>query len=258
MLPRPGRQERDLHRRHRGRARHRHRRPRRAHHHARELALARHRLRARPSSSIATRSAATSRASSATCTRAASTMPCVRVARVTPDGDKVRVTIEIDGRPRRSSSSRSTVAGDEAVEAIAHARRLRTAIARVLRDGRAPRRGQGRRSREGRAEGPHVARSCRRARGATRPRSTSRSATARVTFTVTPGPVALIGAIQWKGTGELPGGQAPPRLRGQGGRPLFERRRRRGPPGAPRSRRLRVGRGRARHEGARRPRTSFR
>jgi outer membrane protein insertion porin family/translocation and assembly module TamA len=125
----------------------------------------------------------------------------IRAARVVPDGDKVHVTVEVEeGRPVIIETP--IIVGDDAVEKKAR-ERLRKAIEKVLPTG-------ARLDEEKVDEAEKAAVKALTARGHAGARVERRtevdlaSATARVTFTVTPGPVAKIGTITWKGTGELP------------------------------------------------------
>ena len=125
----------------------------------------------------------------------------VRVARVTMDGDKVRVTVEVEeGKP--VVVTEPEIVGDDAVEAIAR-QRVRRAIGAVLRKG-------ARLDEDKLEEAEKAAVKVLASRGHAGARVERHaevdlaSATARVTFTVTPGPVAHVGAIQWKGAEELP------------------------------------------------------
>lgn len=125
----------------------------------------------------------------------------VRLARVIPDEDKVRVIIEVT-EGRLTTVESTTVAGDEAVEASAR-RRLHRAVEKVLPKG-------GPLDEDKLAAAEKAALKALTSRGHAGARVERHvevdlaTATARVTFTVTPGPVARIGAITWKGTGELP------------------------------------------------------
>ena len=125
----------------------------------------------------------------------------VRVARVIPDDDKVRVTIEV-AEGRLTTVESTTLVGDEAVEASAR-KRLRGAIERVLPKG-APL------DEDKLAEAEKAALKALTSRGHAGARVERHvevdlaTATARITFTLTPGPVARIGAITWKGLDELP------------------------------------------------------
>jgi len=125
----------------------------------------------------------------------------VRVARVVQDGKKVRVTVEVEeGRP--VVVEEPEIVGDETVEAKARAR-LRRDIAGVLPKGA---RLDEEKLEEAEKAGVKVLASRGHA-GARVERHAEvdlASATARVTFTVTPGPVARVGAIQFKGAEELP------------------------------------------------------
>lgn len=125
----------------------------------------------------------------------------VHVARVVSDGDKVRVTVEVEeGRPFVIESI--AIEGDDAVEKKARDR-VRTAVERILPKG-------ARIDEEKVEEAEKAAVKALTARGHVGARVERHTevdlatATARVTFTVTPGPVARIGHIEWKGTGELP------------------------------------------------------
>ena len=125
----------------------------------------------------------------------------VHVARVTQDGNKVHVTIEVDeGRPVVVETV--GIVGDDAVEERAR-KRLRRAIGKVLRAG-------AHLDEEKVDEAEKAALKILTSAGHAGARVERRSevdlasATARVTFTVTPGPIAIIGPIQWKGLGELP------------------------------------------------------
>ena len=125
----------------------------------------------------------------------------VRVARVVMDGDKVRVTVEVEeGRP--VVVEEATIVGDEAVDARAR-QRLRRAITRVLPKG-------DRLDEDKLEEAEKAAVKVLASRGHPGARVQRHaevdlaSATARITFTVTPGPVARVGAIEWKGAEELP------------------------------------------------------
>jgi outer membrane protein insertion porin family/translocation and assembly module TamA len=125
----------------------------------------------------------------------------VRVARVVPDGDKVRVTVEVEeGRPVVVDAT--SVEGDEAVDATAR-KRLRAAIGRVLPKG-------ARLDEDKLDEAEKAAVKALTARGHAGAHVQRHAevdlatATARVTFAVTPGPVAHIGPMEWKGIDELP------------------------------------------------------
>lgn len=125
----------------------------------------------------------------------------VRVARVVQDGEKVRVTIEVEeGRP--VVVQEPEIVGDEAVEARAR-QRLRRAIEGVLPTG-------ARLDEDKLEEAQKAAVKVLASRGHAGARVQRHaevdlaSATARVTFTVTPGPVARVGAIQLEGAEELP------------------------------------------------------
>ena len=125
----------------------------------------------------------------------------VRIARVVMDGDKVRVTIEVEeGKPVLVTEP--VIVGDEAVEGLAR-ERMRRAIGAALPKG-------ARLDEDQLAEAEKAAVKVLASRGHAGARVERHadvdlaSATARVTFTVTPGPVARVGAIQWKGAEELP------------------------------------------------------
>jgi outer membrane protein insertion porin family/translocation and assembly module TamA len=125
----------------------------------------------------------------------------VRVARVVADGDKVRVTIEVEeGRP--VIVDEPVIVGDEVVEERARDR-LRKSIRGVLPKG-------ARLDEDKLEEAEKAAVKVLASRGHAGARVERHaevdlaSATARVTFTVTPGPVARVGAIHWTGAEELP------------------------------------------------------
>lgn len=125
----------------------------------------------------------------------------VRVARVVMDGDKVRVTIEVEeGRP--VVVDETAIEGEDKVEARTR-ERVRTAISDVLPKGarldedkldEAEKAAVKALASRGHA-GAHVQRHA---------EVDLATATAHVTFAVTPGPVARVGAIQWKGAEALP------------------------------------------------------
>ena len=125
----------------------------------------------------------------------------VRVARVVPDDDKVRVSIEV-AEGRLTTVESTAVIGDEPVEASARLK-LRDAIAGVLPKG-APL------DEDKLGEADKAALKALTSRGHAGARVERHvevdlaTATARITFTVTPGPVVRIGTITWKGLGELP------------------------------------------------------
>jgi outer membrane translocation and assembly module TamA len=125
----------------------------------------------------------------------------VRVARVVPDDDKVRVTIEVEqGKPILIEST--TIVGDESVEPKVRAR-LRDAIEGVLPKG-------ARLDEEKLDEAEKAAVKALTSRGHVAARVERHaevdlaSASARLDFTVTPGPVARLGPIDFRGLGELP------------------------------------------------------
>lgn len=125
----------------------------------------------------------------------------VRVARVVMDGDKVRVTIEVEeGKPVVVNAP--VIVGDEAVERTAR-ERLRREIEVALPSGAWL-------DEDKLEEAEKAAVKVLASRGHAGARVERHAevdlatATARVTFTVTPGPVARVGKIDWKGTGELP------------------------------------------------------
>ena len=125
----------------------------------------------------------------------------VRIARVVMDGDKVRVTIEVEeGKPVLVTEP--VIVGDEGVEGVAR-ERMRKAIELALPKG-------ARLDEDQLAEAEKAAVKVLASRGHAGARVERHAevdlatATARVTFTVTPGPVARVGAIQWKGAEELP------------------------------------------------------
>lgn len=125
----------------------------------------------------------------------------VRVARVVPDGDKVRVTIEVErGKPVVIEST--TIVGDDAVETNTRDR-MRAVIAGALPAG-------ARLDEEKLDEAEKAAVKALAARGYVAARVERHaevdlaSSTARVTFAVTPGPVARLGPITFAGMGELP------------------------------------------------------
>jgi outer membrane protein insertion porin family/translocation and assembly module TamA len=125
----------------------------------------------------------------------------VRVARVVPDDDKVRITIEVvEGRP--VTVEEPSIVGDETVEAKTR-QLVRSAIDSVLP--------KGARLDEDKLEEAEKAAvkvlASRGHAGAHVERHAEvdlASATARVTFTVTPGPVARVGPIAVKGAEQLP------------------------------------------------------
>ena len=125
----------------------------------------------------------------------------VRVARVVQDGKKVHITIEVaEGRPVTVADV--AFEGDEAVESAARDA-LRAEVASILPKG-------DRLDEEKLDEAEKTATKALTSRGhaaATVQRHAEvdlASATARVRFIVTPGPIAHIGAITWKGLGPLP------------------------------------------------------
>jgi outer membrane protein assembly factor BamA len=125
----------------------------------------------------------------------------VRVARVIPDDDKVRVTIEvIEGPPIIVESV--TIEGDEEVEVRAR-ERLRISVEKILAKG-------ARLDEEKVDEAEKAAVKALTAKGHAGARVERHSevdlatSTAKVSFKVTPGPLARIGPITWKGLGELP------------------------------------------------------
>ncbi len=125
----------------------------------------------------------------------------VRVARVVQDGKKVHITIEVaEGRPVTVADV--AFEGDEAVESAARDA-LRAEVASILPKG-------DRLDEEKLDEAEKTATRALSSRGhaaAAVQRHAEvdlASATARVRFIVTPGPIAHIGAITWKGLGPLP------------------------------------------------------
>ncbi len=125
----------------------------------------------------------------------------VRVARVVQDGKKVHITIEVaEGRPVTVADV--AFEGDEAVESAARDA-LRAEVASILPKG-------DRLDEEKLDEAEKTATKALTSRGhaaAAVQRQAEvdlASATARVRFVVTPGPIAHIGAITWKGLGPLP------------------------------------------------------
>ncbi|HSO31827.1 MAG TPA: POTRA domain-containing protein [Labilithrix sp.] len=125
----------------------------------------------------------------------------VRVARVVPDGKKVHITIEVsEGRPVTVESV--DFEGDEGVEP-AVGKLLRAEVSTILPKG-------ARLDEDKLEEAEKTATKALTSRGhaaATVQRHAEvdlASATARLRFTVTPGPIAHIGAITWKGLGPLP------------------------------------------------------
>jgi outer membrane protein assembly factor BamA len=125
----------------------------------------------------------------------------VRVARVVPDGNKVHVTIEVkEGRP--VTVGEVVFEGDDLVEPSAR-EGMRSAIAAVLPKG-APL------DEDKLDEAEKAATAALTSRGhaaATVQRLAEvdlATATARLRFSVTPGPVARVGAITWKGLAQLP------------------------------------------------------
>jgi outer membrane protein insertion porin family/translocation and assembly module TamA len=125
----------------------------------------------------------------------------VRVARVVPDDDQVRVTIEVtEGRVTTVESA--SIVGDETASERAR-RRLRRAIDSALPKG-APLDEDKLGAAEKAAQKALTSSGHAAARVERHVEVDLATATARVTFTVTPGPVARIGPIAWKGLGELP------------------------------------------------------
>lgn len=128
----------------------------------------------------------------------------VRVARVVPDGNKVRVTIEVEqGRP--VVVDEIAISGDETVEA--HARKkLRRAIENVFPKGT-------KLDEDKLEDAEKAAAKALTAAGHAGARVERHvevdlaSSTAKMTFSVTPGSVARIGPIRWEGLDELPEGK---------------------------------------------------
>jgi outer membrane protein assembly factor BamA len=125
----------------------------------------------------------------------------VRVARVLPDGKKVHITIEVsEGRPVTVDGV--TFEGDEAVEQRARDE-LRAAVTAILPKG-------ARLDEDKLDEAEKAATKTLTSRGhaAARVQRAAEvdlaTATARLRFAVTPGPVAHIGPITWKGLANLP------------------------------------------------------
>ena len=125
----------------------------------------------------------------------------VRVARVVVDGAKVRVTVEVEeGRP--FIVDEPSIAGDDALDAALRLQ-LRAAITGLLPKG--ARLDEDRLDEDEKAAVKVLA--ARGHAGAKVQRHAEvdlASAAVRVTFTVTPGPVARVGVVQWKGAEELP------------------------------------------------------
>ena len=125
----------------------------------------------------------------------------VRVARVIQDGKKVHITIEVaEGRP--VTVAETSFEGDEALEPQVRDA-LRAEVATILPKG-------ARLDEDQLDEAEKTATKSLTSRGhaaATVQRHAEvdlASATAKLRFTVTPGPIARIGAISWKGLGPLP------------------------------------------------------
>ncbi len=125
----------------------------------------------------------------------------VRVARVVPDGKKVHITIEVaEGRPVTVADI--AFEGDESLETVVRDA-LRAEVSTILPEG-------ARLDEDKLAEAEKTATRSLTSRGhasATVQRHAEvdlASATARLRFTVTPGPIARIGAISWRGLGPLP------------------------------------------------------
>lgn len=128
----------------------------------------------------------------------------VKVARVVPDGDKVRVTIEVEqGRP--VVVAEIGITGDELIEADAR-KAVRSSIDVVF-----PKGAKLDEDKLDEAEkAAHKALTTAGHAGARVERNVEvdlASATAKLTFTVTPGAVARIGPITWTGLDELPEGK---------------------------------------------------
>ena len=125
----------------------------------------------------------------------------IRVARVVPDGNKVHITIEVS-EGRAVTVDEVAIEGDEAALPAAR-EELRSAIATVLPKG-------ARLDEDKLDEAEKAATKALTSRGHAAAKVQRHAevdlatATARLRFEVTPGPVAHIGAVTWKGLAQLP------------------------------------------------------